>query len=73
LETGCRATGGQFATFLLSLSCRPGQMMDPMLTKPKNHTVRNPWPLILMIGIAALCLVLSSQGIQTATEGLHPL
>ena len=68
METGCRATWGQFATFLLGLSCRPVFMMDPMLTKPKNHKARNPWLLILMIGIAALCFVLAAQGLQSVAE-----
>ena len=43
-------------------------MMDPMLTKPKNHKSRNPWPLILLIGVAALCFVLAAQGFQTIAE-----
>ncbi|MFN4155701.1 MAG: hypothetical protein ACK4HF_13685 [Paracoccaceae bacterium] len=44
-----------------------------MFAKPKNHKVRNPWPLILMIGIAALCLVLASQGMQPVSKDLLPL
>lgn len=44
-------------------------MMDPMLTKPKNHKARNPWLLILMIGITLLCFVLSTHGLQSG-EGI---
>lgn len=43
-------------------------MMDPMLTKPKNHKARNPWPLILLIGLTALCFVLSTQGFSMAAR-----
>ena len=68
METGCRAKQGRFATILLVQSCRSVRMMDPMLTKPKNHKARNPWPLILLIGIAALCFVVASQGLRTVTE-----
>ncbi|MCU0899054.1 MAG: hypothetical protein MUC82_01010 [Cypionkella sp.] len=45
-------------------------MMDPMLTKPKNHKARNPWPLILMIAAAALCFVLAARGLQSVAEVL---
>jgi hypothetical protein len=43
-------------------------MMDPMLARPKNHKARNPWPLILMLGFAALCFVLAARGFQTVAE-----
>lgn len=43
-------------------------MMEPMLDKPKNHKPRSPWPLILMIGVAALCFILASQDSQTVAE-----
>jgi hypothetical protein len=43
-------------------------MIDPILTKPKNHKFRNPWPLILLTGVAALCFVLAAQGFQTMAE-----
>lgn len=68
METACRETRGKFATILLSLSDTPLRMMDPMLTKPKNHKARNPWPLILMLGIAGLCFVLASRGLHSVAE-----
>lgn len=69
METRCRTSQRQFATFLLNLPVTPCVMMDPMLTKPKNHKARNPWLLILMIGITLLCFVLSTHGLQTG-EGI---
>ena len=42
-------------------------MMDPMLTRPKNHKGRNPWLLIVMVGIAALCFVLAAQGLKAVS------
>ena len=39
-------------------------MMDPMLTRPKNHKARNPWPLIILLGIALTCFVVAARGLQ---------
>jgi len=43
-------------------------MMDPMLSKPKNHKRRNPWPTILMLGVAIVCYVLAARGYGTVTQ-----
>ncbi len=60
-ETGCRGLRREFAIIVLNGAGKTTGMMDPMLNIPKNLKRKNPWVLIVMMGIAAISFLLAAN------------